>query len=196
MQPLAIAILAAGASRRMGRPKQLLSYNGTSLVQHAIDIAKETRQTPVLLVVGANEKEVLAQIQAEGVTIVRNEEWEEGMASSIRAAVLEVKDRARAIMFLNCDQPLLTSASLNALIDRFRPPEYSLVAAEYGGVAGSPAIFDAGFFNELLELKGDVGAKSIIKMHEGQVAKVETPNADIDVDTESDWRTINQIEGL
>jgi molybdenum cofactor cytidylyltransferase len=194
MQPLAIAILAAGASKRMGRPKQLLSLRGKSLVQHAVDVAKETRETPIFLIVGANHEQVEAAVQADGVTFVYNSDWQEGMSSSIRAAVKKAAGYAQALLFLNCDQPLITADSLNQLIARFHPIERPLVAARYNGVIGSPAIFSHIFFNKLLELKGDAGAKSVLREFEGQLTTVDVPDAALDIDTEGDWRVITQTD--
>jgi molybdenum cofactor cytidylyltransferase len=196
MQTLAIAILAAGASRRLKRPKQLLSLRGKSFVQHAVEIAKETKQTPIFLVVGANSEEVKAAVQAEGVTIVHNDDWQEGMASSIRAAVTQAQGCAQALLFLNCDQPFITADSLNKLIGRFHPIERPLVAAQYNAVTGSPVIFSHIFFDRLLELKGDVGAKSLLRESEGQLTRVEMPDAALDIDTEDDWRMISQTDSL
>jgi molybdenum cofactor cytidylyltransferase len=196
MQPLAIAILAAGASKRFGRPKQLLSLRGKSLVEHAVEISKETKVSPIFLIVGANREEVEAAVQGDGLKIVHNSDWQEGMSSSIRAAVKETQACAQAVLFLNCDQPFITAQSLKQLIEVFHPVERPVVAAQYSGVTGSPVIFSQIFFNRLLELRGDVGAKSLLHEFEEQLTRVEVPEAALDIDTEDDWRMITQTDSI
>ena len=194
MQPLAIAILAAGASRRLGRAKQLLCWRGKSLVQHALDTAADTGQKPIFLVVGANQADVVGAVQAEDLTIVPNALWQEGLASSIRSAVEQAQGRAQALMLLNCDQPQITASALKEMIARFDAAERPLVAAQYNGVVGSPAIFGRIFFGQLLALKGDTGARSILREHEELLTRVDMPAASLDIDTEDDWLTINQLD--
>ncbi len=192
MQPLAIAILAAGNSKRLGRPKQLLPWHGKPLLEHTTNIALATQQNSVLVVLGSDCELIRNSVTGDGVTFVHNNDWREGMASSIRAAVAEVQGVAAGIMILNCDQPLLTADSLKEMIALFHPRDHPLIAAQYNGVTGSPVIFSHIFFSRLLQLRGDVGAKALLQEHSQHLIRVDLQNASLDIDTEEDWRTITE----
>ncbi len=154
-------VLAAGFSRRLGRPKQELIFEGEILLDRATRIAREVADDVVV------------------VTRENNPDAEEGMASSIRVGVTLAGSDARLLIML-CDQPLITANHLRALIAIDAP----IVATGYAGIAGVPAIFTPQFVPELLELRGDRGARAIIEKHGARVVFFE--DAAIDVDTKSD----------
>lgn len=201
MSNLAVAILAAGASSRMGRPKQHLTFRGKTLIQNAVDIALKTGCRTIFLVVNSAAQSLLSTTQervleanaSSRVIILVNELFTEGIASSIRIAT----EAARAyseidgLLFLNCDQPLLSDDGISGLIRLYAGGK--IVASSFGGVIGSPAIFDRIFFPELSQLNGDVGAKSVIKNHHECVIECVVENADFDVDTPADYQALLAI---
>jgi len=135
---VAAIVLAAGASRRLGQPKQLLIYGGEMLLERAIRLADEAGAAPVLTVLGANHELICASVDLMGKSIpVINDRWEEGMATSIHAglkALGAVTSEAKGVLILACDQPRLSSDHLRALIDAFcAQAEASIVASTYAG---------------------------------------------------------------
>ena len=154
-------VLAAGFSRRLGSPKQSLVYEGETLLDRATRIAREVADDVVV------------------VTRANNPDAEEGMASSIRAGVSLAGPGARLLITL-CDQPLVTADHLRALIAIDAP----IVATGYAGIAGVPAIFAPELAPELLALRGDRGARTIIETHGARLVFFE--DAEVDVDTRSD----------
>ena len=154
-------VLAAGFSRRLGRPKQSVIFEGETLLDRATRIAREVADDVVV------------------VTRENNPDAEEGMASSSRVGVSLAGSDAR-LLFTLCDQPLVTADHLRALIAIDAP----IVATGYAGIAGVPAIFAPQFAPELLASRGDRGARAIIEKHGARVVFFE--DAAVDVDTRSD----------
>ncbi len=187
---VALVVLAAGGSTRMGQPKQLLTFRGTSLLRHAAMVALESCCRPVCVVLG-NEAERLERELADlPVVVAPNPAWETGMASSIRTGVetvLEANPRAEAVVLTLCDQPLVTPALLDALAHEWRTTGRSLVASGYGGEHGVPALFARAWFGDLVRLTGDVGARTILRAHAAEVALVPFPDAAIDIDSPADY---------
>ncbi|HVG23301.1 MAG TPA: nucleotidyltransferase family protein [Thermoanaerobaculia bacterium] len=150
-------VLAAGASRRLGHPKQQVVYEGETLLDRATRIAREVADEVIV------------------VTRENNPDAEEGMAASIRHGVSRAPDGSRILITL-CDQPRVTAEHLRALIAVDAP----IVASGYAGIAGVPAVFAAVFVPELMALRGDVGARSVIERHGAVV--VPFPDAELDID--------------
>lgn len=173
----AVIILAAGNSSRLGQPKQLLPFRGRSLLSHAIETASAAG--PVFVVLGA----IRAPIS--NVTIVENLAWSEGMSSSVRAGIAALPPEIDGAIVMTCDQPLLTSDFLQRLA-RFGP----IAAAEYNNTIGVPAYFTREFFNELLNLKGKAGAKSVLLAHQEKLKRLPCPEAACDIDTLEDYRSL------
>lgn len=183
-------VLAAGASRRLGRPKQLVRVAGEALVRRAARAAAEAGLAPVLVVTGAYAAQVEAAVAGLGVACVRNDAFEEGLASSIRAGV-GAAERASphcdgALLAL-VDQPALDAALLAALLARFEEAGGArTVACAYAGGLGAPALFPRALFAELAALHGDAGAKAILEARAEEVIGVPFPAGADDVDTEED----------
>jgi molybdenum cofactor cytidylyltransferase len=180
-----IVILAAGASRRMGRPKQTLFWPqlGKTLLQHTVDEAEVTG-LPITVILGAHAATIEDQIVlGHQGSILINPHWEEGMASSIRLATQEMERRTEAILFCVCDQPALTHAHLDALVNAYRMQEQTpLVASKYGdGNWGVPMLVGKAHFTALLALQGDVGAKKAIMGN--PVVFVDFWGGEMDIDT-------------
>ncbi|MEP0821745.1 MAG: nucleotidyltransferase family protein [Ignavibacterium sp.] len=185
-----IVLLAAGGSERLGSPKQLLSYQGTTLIRHLIKVALDSRARGVTVVLGANANLIEPEIVRLHVKITKNPEWKTGMASSIRTAVALLRDSSDAVLFMVSDQPLVTTPSLNSIIDRFRDSGGQIVASGYAGTVGIPALFPKRFFPELLQLTGDAGAKSILLRHRQELIAIPFPDGAVDIDTLSDLKKL------
>jgi molybdenum cofactor cytidylyltransferase len=189
----AIVILAAGMSSRLGSPKQLLVYQSKSLLQHVINIALQTKMRPVVVVVGANRDLVKKEIEGMEVVVVDNEDWQEGMASSLccgLAAVQKINSNVDGIIFMVCDQPYVTESLLGSLLQVQHETGLPIVATSYGDNLGTPALFHKTFFAGLMELNGDTGARKLIRQHEDLVTTVAFPKGSIDIDTKADYETL------
>lgn len=186
-------MLAAGASNRLGRPKQLLPYKGTTLLKHAVQLAVDAVLNPIVIVMGANEGLLTKEIKESQATIVINNVWEEGMASSIRIGLqkmLELEPGISKVIMMVCDQPYVTVQLLQDLIAKHTETGKPVIASNYKNNVGTPALFDATVFNELMQLKGDSGAKKILNNHPEWVAAIEFPLGEIDIDTEEDYNEL------
>ncbi len=182
MHGCAAIILAAGGSLRLGRPKQLLVFEGETLLARAVRVATESKARPVIVVLGALADECANAIAGQPVRIVTNKEWKEGIASSIRAGLEAVAHETDAAVILLCDQPGLSAAHVDALIAAGK----SIAASAYGGSLGTPAYFEKEFFPELLALRGDTGARALFKKYADKVAPVDFPGGLRDIDTPED----------
>lgn len=186
---IAAAILAAGESARLGRPKQLVQYRGRSLLRHTIACAVEGGCRPVIVVLGAREQEMRREIEGTPVVPVVNPKWGEGLHSSIRVAVEtlpRLEPGARALMLLACDQPRLTPQVVESLCERFDGGARRIVACEYGNTIGVPALFGPSHFAELARLAGPGGAKSVLQAQADEVVRFPWPDGAVDIDREED----------
>ena len=191
---IGVVVLAAGASTRMGRPKQLLFYNGETLVRRAAQVALASMCEPVAIVLGSNAVAVGNELEVP-VIVTRNHDWETGMSSSVRAgleALLAADSRLDGVVMMLCDQPFVTAELIDRLVECRRQTGKSIVATDYRGVHGVPALFGRELFAELAALTGDQGARKIIQAYPGATATVSFTNAAIDIDTPQDYETLRQ----
>lgn len=190
----ALILLAAGASTRMGQPKQLLRYQGESLLQRTLRIAMDTPFHPLAVVLGARMEEMEAELEGADALIVRNSAWASGMGSSVAAgleALLRAEPGLDAACFILVDQPYLAAAHLLELRRQLeQAPEKLGAASAYRQTLGVPAIFRKVLFPELLKLHGQKGAKPVIEKYKGQLISVPFPQGHIDLDTPEDWQEL------
>jgi CTP:molybdopterin cytidylyltransferase MocA len=187
-------ILAAGASRRLGQPKQLVPVAGETLLGRTIRVVRESGAEPIFVVLGANRQGIQGAVDLGGVELVVNEEWEQGIASSIHAALkalIALLPQADGVMVLVCDQPKLTAEHLRALTEAFDAlVEPGMVASAYAGLAGIPAVFPASQFLELLALTGDTGARKLLRNPKGLLITFPFDGGEADIDTPEDLAAI------
>lgn len=186
-------ILAAGQSKRLGSSKQLLQYEGQTLINRLIGIIKKATSFPITVVLGANAENIKATVNDQNVDIVVNENWEEGMASSIRAGLetaIASTPNLDGIVILVCDQPFLSQESIRSLLELQKSSGLPMAACYYSNSIGTPAMFHKSVFPELLTLKGDTGARLIIKNRENEVAKLHFDKGVIDIDTLEDYNKL------
>jgi molybdenum cofactor cytidylyltransferase len=183
-------ILAAGASRRLGQPKQLVQLRGETLLARTIRVTQEAGATPVCVVLGACVDSVLPSLHGCGVQAVINVEWEEGIATSIHAGLrwwFDHAAQASGVLLLVCDQLGLTSPHVSALLDSYAEcASTCVVASVYAGLRGVPAIFPRSEFPNLLALRGDQGARRLLQHSTCPVIEVTFECGVIDIDTPED----------
>jgi molybdenum cofactor cytidylyltransferase len=188
-------LLAAGASSRLGQPKQLVRIGGETLLGRTIRIVHESGAGPIFVVLGAGYETVAAAFDLSNARVVLNAHWAEGIATSIQAGISALRDddpEAEAALLLVCDQPRLSVEHLRRLIDAYAAPcEPTIVASEYAGVAGIPAIFPASQFANLLALRGDAGARFLLRDPDCGLITRQFEGGEIDIDTPTDLQKIS-----
>ncbi|MHB8928365.1 MAG: selenium cofactor biosynthesis protein YqeC [Bacillota bacterium] len=210
---VAAIVLAAGASTRMGAPKQLLQWEDEPLIVRAVRQTLEARVAPVVVVLGHKADEIkpllepLQRRARERLWVTVNQDYlEGGQSSSVRAglAALAAADRgrARAVVFVNCDQPLLRAEHIDTLVARFEAaeagegrsaPEGAIVIPVHDGRRGHPVLFGRGFFGELAGVTGNEGGRSVIRRHPQAVIEVPSDRAALaDVDSPEDFRELEE----
>jgi molybdenum cofactor cytidylyltransferase len=188
-----IVILAAGKSNRLGSPKQLLSFKGKSLLKHAAEAAIGTGLKPVIVITGSRAHLMEKELENYPVQLVFNENWEEGMASSIRCGVEAaqgLKPEADGILFMVCDQPFAVTSVLKELIARQKETGMPITACVYENITGTPALYHKSIFPELNTLTGDIGARKIISKHSDELAVISFSSGKTDIDTGSDYENL------
>jgi molybdenum cofactor cytidylyltransferase len=192
---IAILLLAAGSSSRLGRSKQLLSIKGQPLLLKSVKAAIESGIKNITVVLGANEQAHREVITDAGVQVVVNTDWKKGMGNSLKAGLsylLQQLPKVEAVVTMVCDQPLINSDQLRKLISEYENFESTIVASFYQGATGVPVLFDRTLFSELLSLSDDAGAKKILQQHPHLVKTVPFPGGEIDIDTEDDLKKFSQ----
>jgi molybdenum cofactor cytidylyltransferase len=189
----AIVLLAAGKSSRLGQAKQLLKVEGNSLIKRAALISLAVSDK-VVVVTGAQQKEIEEELSDLNLIISFNKNYEEGIASSIRLGVLTAQEQfpdIEAVIIIVCDQPYISSTLLHQIIEEAKQTAKPIVACSYKNTFGTPVFFSRKYFSYLLHLAGDHGAKKIIQNHLDDVAAINFPEGDIDIDTMDDYKTIS-----
>lgn len=179
-----IVVLAAGASVRLGRPKQLLQVRGEPLVRRIAKTALRSRADSVAVVLGAFHDAVGAVLADLPVTLAFNGAWADGMAGSLQTGLAALPPGTGAALFLTCDQPAVDARILNRLIRAAGEDPLARVACAYGQTVGIPALFGKGWFPRFRDLSGDRGAKVLLE-GEGIVELPWEPGAR-DLDTPED----------
>jgi len=188
-----IVILAAGASTRLGKPKQLLQYRGKTLLAHAINEAVNSNADAIVVILGKNADQFKKEIDDRKVRVAVNSSWEEGMASSLRlglGTLLNDKPYIDAVIFMVCDQPYVLSSILNDLIITQQKTTKQIVTCNYGDSIGPPALFHKKYFKDLMKLSGDTGARKIIQENMNDMTTILFPEGEIDIDTEEDYEKL------
>ncbi|HTK37491.1 MAG TPA: nucleotidyltransferase family protein [Pyrinomonadaceae bacterium] len=182
-------LLAAGGSSRMGLAKQLLVYEGKTLLRRAAETLLASTCSPIIVVLGAEFEQIEKQIEDLSVEMAHNANWRTGMGSSIKAGLvrlLQIEPDASALIITLCDQPNITASHIDQLTKKFRETGNGIVAAEYSGTTGVPALFSRRYFDELLKIDGDQGARKLIRSASGDLSTVQIPEAAFDIDTPED----------
>lgn len=188
-----LILLAAGESRRMGTPKQLLSYQGDSLIRHATKEAIASECKEVMVVLGAYGDRISPKLNNLPVHICNNTQWQKGMSSSISTGVkslLEIIPNLDAVIIALGDQPLITAKIYDRLIKNYRKNKIKAIASTYTETIGVPALFDYNLFSELCNLEGYGGAKQLLQRYTKPEHNLTIPEAAIDLDTPADYQKL------
>jgi CTP:molybdopterin cytidylyltransferase MocA len=194
LQPRRIAaiVLAAGGSSRFGSIKQLHRYEGDTLAQRAVRAALDTGVDEVVLVLGADADNVAESVGEDArVRKVINELWRSGLASSLSRGLSEIDPSFDGVLVTLADQPLVDSQALTNLVKTF-DEDHRVIASQYGGTIGVPAIFGKEFLDELGGLYGDRGAGGWLRENIERVTVISLPAAELDIDTPQDAERLEE----
>lgn len=188
-----IVILAAGSSSRLGQPKQFLKYKDKTFLRHAAETALASAcDGPAVIVTGALHEELFKECSDLPISLVYNANWQHGMSTSIQTGVRALEkarpNELKGALIMLCDQPLITTAHLDNLLDMFTAHQAKdIVATAYDSITGVPAIFSREQFPKLYQLKGDKGARQLFTDPEQRLYTVPFTRAAIDIDTMEDY---------
>lgn len=188
-------ILAAGASTRMGTPKQLLLLEGQPLVVRAVEAALASPAWPVVVVLGAHAEKIRPLLARHPVLIAENPAWAEGLAASLRAGLTTLRQfssKLDAALFALCDQPAFSADVIAQLVAAQRTTGRSIVAAHYNDRHAAPALFLREHFDTLSHLTGEEGARALLNDHPALVASVDLPALALDLDTPADYAALQK----
>jgi len=192
-QPNRIIILAAGASERMGRPKQLLPFRGESLIMHVVSEARDALQLPPVVVTGKYDALIRQELQATDTEVVFNRDWQSGMASSIKTGVEHVWSQPglENILIVLSDQPFVSAALFKAIFTKRQLTSLEMIASRYAdGTLGTPVLFARNLWNDLMHLEGHEGARNIVRSQPERAGTVDFPQGGVDIDTMDDFKNL------
>ena len=193
MRRIGAVVLAAGASSRFGAPKQLLPFRGETLVRRAVRAATDGGCTPVIVVVAESGPAIRAELREIAALAIDNPDWQRGLGTSVRRGTqfaIESAPDVDALVLMVCDQPLIESSAIAALVAEYERSGKPIVASSYAATLGVPALFDRSCFGALLALPDESGAKALIAARPDDVAHVPFEAGAVDIDTPSDFQRL------
>ncbi len=196
MSKTAILILAAGESKRMGEPKQLLPYNNTTLLLHTFSQAADLKYSDVFIVIGAHFSDIFKSIRGQKATILKNNNWKDGIGSSLSKGIefIKKKNNYNRVLITLADTPLITTEHYEELISLSDSSGKRIILTSYDEISGVPAIFDKSLFNELSILSNNEGAKPVIEKYKKEVLKMTSKTKFFDVDTQESYQKLLELD--
>lgn len=191
-QSLGLILLAAGSSSRLGRPKQLVSIDGQPLVRRQTQLLEQLAAACTIVVTGAVEAEVQQALDGIPVQLVHNPNWEKGMGNSLACGIRQLPERVRGVLVLLCDQWQVDSQDLKSLIDVWSGQPMCAVSAEWNNIIGPPVIFPRSVFDRLSRLKGEQGARQVLRRGKTEVIRVKMEHASQDLDVPADLARLDR----
>ena len=197
--PTAGIILAAGASTRFGRPKQLLRLKNRCLIERVLDAALDSKLSKIILVLGYAHQKIQQtlgkKLQHAKLQIEVNPNYQKGQSHSLQLGLSPIISTFPAAMFLLADQPLVDASTINFLLEKFWSADKDICVPTFHGKRGNPSIFSQKFYKQIMAIKGDVGARQLIKTHPERVLEIEinNPHFFLDVDTPEDFKIIKKL---
>lgn len=190
---IGIIILAAGNSSRLGEPKQLLKLDNQTFIRRIAEAAVQVSPFETVVVLGANAEQIEIELNGLSCTIVKNEHWTNGLSSSISKGLVELmlaNKGLEGVLVAVCDQPLMSSDIFRQIIYKFRTNDKGIVACSYDDTLGTPVLFSADYFQDLLKLTGSYGAKKLLTLYKSDVLAIDFPGGSVDVDTQEDYQKL------
>jgi molybdenum cofactor cytidylyltransferase len=195
---VAAIILAAGKSTRMGEPKQLLRLGERTVLERTLENVRAARVDEIVLVLGSSAATIQRQLPSstfEGIKVVVNQAWGQGMASSLREGLAALSSEIDAALIVLADQPFLRPETLDQIVDGYRLSNAQIVIPMYKGFRGNPVLLDRSVFADVMALDGDVGCRAIFGGHVEGIVKVEVEDVGIllDIDNKEDYERLQRF---
>lgn len=183
-------VLAAGQSKRMGKTKQLLTLGNKTLIEHVVDNVLASRVAETVVVIGHDANAIKGVLKNRPVKLALNQNYLEGMGTSVRAAMDQVSPAAQGVLIVLGDQPGITGGVIDQVVSNFSEGKGSIIVPVHKGRRGNPVLFDIKYKSELIKLSGDVGAREVVIAHPDDVYEVDVGSEGIleDIDTEQDYK--------
>ena len=186
-----VIVLAAGASQRLGRSKQLVQHHGEALVRRATRLAQQTRPRATIVVLGADADAVFAAVADFDVQRVDCTDWRSGMGASLRAGIAVLPTSCAGALVVLCDQPALDAAHLDRLVSAWRTEPGFAAASFYASRLGVPALLPRSWFTDLHDNNVDRGARALLAERSDQVIPIANEALAIDIDRAEDLGVID-----
>lgn len=185
---IAAVVLAAGASKRFGRPKQLARFGGKPLLQHVLERLSEAKISEVVVVLGPHAEAILREVPVGTARVVINGRAAEGLSRSLQAGLEALSPEAAGAVIVLADQPFVSAETLSRLVEAHRREHPAAVVPTYNGFRGNPVLLDRSLFAEVMKIEGDIGCRAIFGDHPGEILKLPVGDAGIltDIDTPED----------
>ena len=193
MKTSGIIILAAGNSSRLGHAKQLLPFRSKTLLRHVVDEASLIDSAQTIVVLGAGKEDLEQELHGTAVVRCYNEDWSSGMAGSIHVGINKLLDMLPDVsccIIAVCDQPYISTAIFNALLEAFETSPCNIIASSYADTAGTPALFSRNHFADLLQLQGQEGAKKLLSRYSQELHLIQFDQGAVEIDTDEDYRRL------
>lgn len=189
-------ILAAGKSSRMGTMKLLLEFHGKPILQHVLENAMESSLSRIIVVLGNSHERIMETIDFTGARVVVNPDFSKGQSTSLKTGIAALDKCCEGALFMLGDQPLIDSGTIDAILEKYRQIKAPIVVPVFARRPGNPVFFHRRFFDEILELEGDVGARTLLKLHRESIVTVEVAHEGIhlDVDTWGDYQVLQKMD--
>ncbi|MFQ5839249.1 MAG: NTP transferase domain-containing protein [Candidatus Methylomirabilales bacterium] len=187
-------ILAAGASTRFGRCKQLMRLGDKTMLEHVLHTVSRSAVQDVILVLGAHAEAILHEVQTGGARVVINQAYAEGLSSSLQAGLRMLPTTAEAALIVLADQPFVSPRTLDTLIEEYRRHSPAAVIPVYHGARGNPVLVDRSIFAEIMRVRGDIGCRAIFGSHGENILKVAVDDPGImrDIDSLEDFESTRE----
>lgn len=192
-------VLAAGSSSRMGKPKQLLPLAGATVLAQTLQNLRAAQVDQIVLVLGSSAEIIeqhFSNSLIDGLKIVINPDFREGMASSLRTGLVGVAYDIEAVLIVLADQPFVQPGTLKQIIECYRESVAEIVIPIYKGFRGNPVLLDRSLFAEVMALKGDIGCRAIFGNHTGGIVKLDVKDIGIllDLDNQEDYERLRDFD--
>jgi molybdenum cofactor cytidylyltransferase len=183
-------IIAAGESKRLGMPKQLLPWHGKSLIEFIIQTVIDCNLDPVHVVLGSNYDQIVPVIKYPKVKIINNKRWKEGKGTSISLGIRSLPEKVKATFIFVADQPFLNKSLINALLNIYEKKNADIVVSYVHGIQSNPVLFNQKVFPELMNLKGKEGGRDIFKKYRLEKLVWNDEKVLWDIDTLADYEKL------